>query len=49
MKIDIGTIRGANNPSEILNENRAFGWKLFAWFLAACSVQALGWLVWVAR
>lgn len=46
---DLGTFRGANNPSQVLNENRAYNWRLFAWFLAACSVQFLGWLGWMAR
>lgn len=44
---DLGTFRGENNPSQVLNENRAFGWKLFAWFLAVNAVQVFAWLGWM--
>lgn len=46
---DLGTFRGVNNPSQVLNENRAYGWKLWTVFLAVNALQALGWLGWMAR
>ncbi|MFT2211474.1 hypothetical protein ACLJYM_06265 [Rhizobium giardinii] len=47
MKTDLGTFRGANNPSQVLSETRAFGWKLWTAFLAVNALQALGWLGWM--
>lgn len=45
-RVHLGTFPGRNRPSDELNDCRAYGWKLFSVFLAVCSVQVFGWLLW---
>ena len=46
MRYDLGTIPGANRPSDIMNANRSYGWGLFSIFMLAANLSLIIFAVW---